>query len=217
MNLGIHGFPPVRISPFFPWEKKTAWLTVRTRRAFHPFHVTTRLCLELLGAWKDRLFQAHTRFLDVGCGTGILALAAVKLGAARAVGVDISGSAIACSRENARLNGLCEKVWWVHGSVEALGGSFSCVAANVPWTVWESLLDAVTERVAHGGALIASGFQDIHAAILEGRLKEKGLNPVERRQGDLTFFGVPPSGSFTWCALLAVRSSKNNAAPPGFP
>ena len=212
MNLGIQGFPPVRVSPFFPWEKKTAWLTVRTRQAFHPFHVTTRLCLELFGAWKDRLFRADTRFLDVGCGTGILALAAAKLGAGQAVGVDISASAIACSQENARLNGLAERVFWVHGSVEAIGGSFSCVAANVPWACWENLGDAVTDRVAEGGALIASGFQDIHAAIMERRLKEKGLTPVERRQGDLTFFGVPPSGSFTWCAVLAVRLSSYSAS-----
>lgn len=217
MNLGVPGVPPVRVSPFFPWEKKTAWLTVRTLRAFHPFHVTTRLCLELLGAWKNRLFGAHTRFLDVGCGTGILALAAVKLGAARAVGVDVSASAIACSRENARLNALGESVFWVHGSVEAIGGSFACVAANVPWTTWESLLDAVTDRVAEGGALIASGFQDLDLAIMERRLTEKGLNPVDRRQGDLTFFGVPPSGSFTWCALLAVRGSPEGPFRPDGP
>ncbi len=175
MNLGIPGFPPVRVSPFFPWEKKTAWLTVRTRHAFHPLHVTTRLCLELFAAWKERLFRNETRFLDVGCGTGILALAAAKLGVCRAIGVDPSASAIARSRENAQLNHLTEKVLWVHGSVESIGGSFHCVAANVPWDCWDSLFDSIVDRVAEGGALVASGFQDIHAAVMERRLEGKGL------------------------------------------
>lgn len=210
MNLGIQGLPPVRVSPFFPWEKK-AWLTVRTRHAFHPFHVTTRLCLELLAAWKERLFQNETRFLDVGCGTGILALAAVKLGVGRAVGVDLSTSAVARSRENAQLNHLSEKVFWVHGSVEAIGGSFHCVAANVPWDCWDSLFEAIVDRVAEGGALIASGFQDVHAAVMERRLEKRGLALADRRQGDLTFFGVPPSGSFTWCAVLARSLSRIEA------
>ncbi len=210
MNLDIPGLPPVCVSPFFPWEKKTAWLTVRTRHAFHPFHVTTRLCLELLAAWKDRLVSGSPRFLDVGCGTGILALAAVKLGAGRAIGVDLSDSAIARSRENARLNNLCGKVFWVRGSVEAVSGPFHGVLANVPWECWESLLDPIADRVAEGGGLIASGFQDIQAEVMERRLEAKGLTVVDRRQGDLTFFGVPPSGSFTWCAVVAMRSAQKN-------
>lgn len=207
MNLGIRGVPPVCASPFFPWEKKTAWLRIRTRHAFHPFHVTTRLCLELFWAWKERLFQDETFFLDVGCGTGILALAAVKLGARRAIGVDLSAPAVARSRENAQINNLSTRVLWVHGSVEAIAGVFHCVGANVAWECWESLFDPIVDRVAEGGALIASGFQDIQAELMQRRLEAKGLTLVDRRQGDLTFYGVPPSGSFTWCALLAARLS----------
>lgn len=63
-------------------------------------HPTTRLCLR----WLDAMVRGGEHVLDYGCGSGILAIAALKLGAARAVGVDIDPLALAASRENARLN-----------------------------------------------------------------------------------------------------------------
>lgn len=220
------GFPVVCVSPILPWERKTAWLTLHTKHVFHPFHVTTRLCLEIFGAWRKELFREGTRFLDVGCGTGIFALAAAKLGADWCVGVDPSREAIARSRENAEANGLSGRVDWVHGSVEAVDGKFHCVGANVPWSCWETLFRDIVDRVAAGGWLIASGFQDLQAPTLEGRLEDTGFRLMDRRQGDFTFIGVPPSGSFTWCAVLAQRrpdcveksqfgDGVTNFSPPG--
>ncbi len=207
MKLNVKNLPPLCVSPLWPWERKKAWLLVHTEHAFHPFHVTTRLCLEIFGAWKSRLFSHETRFLDVGCGTGILALTAAKLGARWCVGVDIAWNAVECSRQNAGANGLSKRVSWVHGSIEAIGGTFHTVAANVPWACWETLFHPILDRVAENGALVASGFQDIHMPVLETRLQEAGFIVAERRQGDLTFFGIPPSGSFTWGAMLAIRDS----------
>ncbi len=65
-------------------------------------HPTTRLCLQ----WLDRQVQGGEQVLDYGCGSGILAIAAMKLGAARAVGVDIDPDAVAAARENAGRNGV---------------------------------------------------------------------------------------------------------------
>ncbi|ROR01631.1 50S ribosomal protein L11 methyltransferase [Desulfosoma caldarium] len=213
MKLDVQNLPSVYVSPFLPWEPKRAWLRVRTQHAFHPFHVTTRLCLEIFWIWRGRLFFDEARVLDVGCGTGILALVAAKLGARWCVGVDVAREAIGRSRENSEANGLQERVNWVHGSIEAIGGTFHTVVANVPWACWEALFDNIVDCVAEGGALVASGFQDLQAPLLESFLHQQGFLVLERRQGDLTFFGVPPSGSFTWCALLAARGTMDGASP----
>lgn len=215
MKLDVKNLPSICVSPFLPWESKRAWLRVRTKHAFHPLHVTTRLCLEIFGNWKKRLFFDEARVLDVGCGTGILALTAAKLGARWCVGVDLAREAIGRSRENSEANGLQERVTWVHGSVEAIGGAFDTVAANVPWASWEALFQHIVARVAEGGALVASGFQDLQAPLFEASLEQQGFLILERRQGDLTFFGVPPSGSFTWCALLAAREAQAAPSLPG--
>lgn len=214
MKLGVKKMPSIIVSPFLPWESQRAWLRVRTSHVFHPFHVTTRLCLEIFGEWKSGLFFDEARVLDVGCGSGILALVAAKLGARWCVGVDLAREAIVRSRENAEANGLQERVTWVHGSIEAIGGTFHTVAANVPWACWEALLQHIVDRVAENGALVASGFQDLQAPFLEASLRRQGFLVVERRQGDLTFIGVPPSGSFTWCAVLAARGAWRGHEPP---
>ena len=79
-------------------------LHVSSGEAFPPGHPTTRLCLDLL---REALAAASVQsLLDVGCGAGLLSLAAAALGVPRVVGVDISQAAVQVTRENARDNGL---------------------------------------------------------------------------------------------------------------
>ena len=75
-------------------------------------HPTTRLCLR----WLDEHLQGGERILDYGCGSGILAIAALKLGAAHAVGIDVDSQAVTASRDNAIANGAGDRRRWVRTS-----------------------------------------------------------------------------------------------------
>ena len=89
-------------------------------------HATTALCLE----WLDGRIRGGERVLDYGCGSGILGLAALKLGAASAAAFDIDPQAITATRENAAKNGLAARVEVVERS-EPLAGTYDIVLANI--------------------------------------------------------------------------------------
>lgn len=131
-------------------------------------HPTTQLCLELLegviGSARAVRGQAPLRVIDVGCGSGILSIAALKLGADEALGVDIDPESIRNSRENADTNEIGERLVLGIGSVpEVLAGMFPwssapLVLANILAPVIIRLFDAGLARLADPrGALILSG------------------------------------------------------------
>ncbi len=91
-------------------------------------HETTRLCLELL----EKYVSPGTGFLDMGCGSGILSVAALLLGAESAVGVDIDPLAVKTAVENARVNGVGERFTGICGNLgEKVTGKFQVAAANI--------------------------------------------------------------------------------------
>ncbi len=91
-------------------------------------HETTRLCLELL----EKYVKPGCDFLDMGCGSGILSVAALLLGAKSAVGVDIDPLAVKTAVENAKNNGVAEKFTGICGNLaEKVSGKFHVVAANI--------------------------------------------------------------------------------------
>lgn len=91
-------------------------------------HETTRLCLELL----EKYLTPGCDFLDMGCGSGILSVAALLLGAKSAVGVDIDPLAVKTAMENANTNGVGEKFTGICGNLaEKVTGKFQVVAANI--------------------------------------------------------------------------------------
>jgi ribosomal protein L11 methyltransferase len=92
MTISLPSGLRIVMNPLLPWESRWGALEIRCTGAFHPRHITTRLCLRILDQYRRDI--AQTRILDVGCGTGVLALAAVRLGARSAVGVDISWPAM---------------------------------------------------------------------------------------------------------------------------
>jgi ribosomal protein L11 methylase PrmA len=194
----------ILISPFLPWEsRRDVLLKVCTAGAFHPSHVTTRLCLELL---EEHLCATRCEtLLDVGCGCGVLALAAASMGVGRVVGVDIDHRALRLSRENALANGLAANSYWITGSSAAIRGSFPCVVANLPVEVLQELLGDLVRLLADKGVLVLSGFQDVRWYDLHSKLERLNLESVRVVSGDLTFYGIPPSGSFTWMAVMAKR------------
>ena len=115
-------------------------------------HATTALCLE----WLDGLDLAGTSVLDFGCGSGILALAALKLGAARAVGVDNDPQAILASTDNALRNGVAERMA-VFLPVEEPAARYPVVVANILAVALDALAEALAARVAPGGVIALSG------------------------------------------------------------
>lgn len=113
-------------------------------------HPTTRLCLE----WLCEKVSRGDTLLDYGCGSGILALAAAKLGAAQVVGVDIDERALEAAAENAARNGVSLRL--IH-SKQALTEQFDLVVANILTNPLCVLAPLIAGRVATGGQLALSG------------------------------------------------------------
>lgn len=115
-------------------------------------HPTTALCLE----WLDGIDLAGKTVLDYGCGSGILAIAALKLGAASATGMDIDPQAVIASRQNAADNGVAENLALV-GDDAGIEGRFDVVVANILAAPLVQFADSITSRLAERGMLALSG------------------------------------------------------------
>jgi len=118
-------------------------------------HPTTALCIEALeeAVSMDR----PDCILDVGTGSGILALAALKLGVPRAVGLDIDADALKTAAENARLNHVEDRLQLVCGSPDGLDGVWPLVVANVLAAPLIEMAPSLVRRIAPRGTLILSG------------------------------------------------------------
>ena len=119
-------------------------------------HPTTSLCLQWLDALAGDGVLQGADVLDYGCGSGILALAALKLGAARAVGIDNDPQALLASHDNAERNGVDAQLE-VHQPDEAPDARYPIVVANILATALDALAEQLAARVASGGRLALSG------------------------------------------------------------
>jgi ribosomal protein L11 methyltransferase len=187
-------------SSWRPYRAKAAEriLVVKSGHAFPPSHPTTRLCLDLL---REALAEQPVASLaDVGCGTGILGLAAAALGAPRVVEVDITRRAARVSRDNARDNGLAQAVRVVQGSTECLKGPFDLVVANLPWEVQMDKVPELDRLAGAEGRLILSGFRDNQEEQLRENYLNLGRRLSRRVVKDFSHPELPPDISFTWVA-----------------
>ncbi len=149
-------------------------------------HPTTQLCLELM----EKAVKGNWRLvIDVGCGSGILSIAALKLGAEKVLGVDIDIESVKNSRENADLNEVGEELILGQGSVtEILRGDFAfksapLVVANILAPVIIRLFDAgLADLVEAGGEIILSGILDHQAGNVVAAAEAKGLKLNDQRQ-----------------------------------
>lgn len=163
-------------------------------------HPTTQLCLELMEKYFDdrrptmdnqSLSIVHSPWsvIDVGCGSGILSIAAIKLGASSALGVDIDPGSIDNARENANTNSIGAELILGVGSVqEILDNKFSfrkapLVVANILAPVIIRLLDAgLTELIEPGGTILLSGILQEQAQTVIEAAQARGLRMNERKQ-----------------------------------
>jgi ribosomal protein L11 methyltransferase len=156
-------------------------------------HPTTRLCLAAIEDLAERGSLAGARVLDLGCGSGILAIAALRLGAATALGVDTDPIAIEATAANARRNGLGRRLRARVGSLPSGEPVFDVLLANLIAGVLVDLAGGLGAELRPGGTLLASGIFVDRERDVRTALEQAGLEFRTRSdEGD-------------WVALEAVR------------
>jgi ribosomal protein L11 methyltransferase len=129
-------------------------LTIDPENAFGSGdHETTRLVLQVL----ERQVAGGERVLDVGCGSGVLSIAAVLLGASSAEAIDIEDDAVATTRRNAALNGAASRVRVSARPLRDVSGAYDIVVANIETRVLAPLAPGLQARTAPSGFLVLSG------------------------------------------------------------
>lgn len=153
-------------------------------------HATTSLCLDMLQNYVD----CNTKMLDIGCGSGILAVASVLLGAKAAVGVDIDAQSVKTAKENAEINGVTDKTEFTVGDLaEKVSGKYSVLCANIVADVVIRLLRNVKDYMEENSVLIVSGIIDLRENDLLAAAEKYGFTVTEKRYKD------------NWCAF-ALKS-----------
>lgn len=145
-------------------------------------HPTTALCLEAI---EDECLVARpSGVLDVGTGSGILALAALHAGVPRALALDVDADAVRVAAENARLNRLAARLHVVLGGPEVLSGTWPLVVANILAALLIEMAPALSRLVARRGRLLLSGIRSPLAAEVEHAYRHLGLRRVQARTRD---------------------------------
>lgn len=155
-------------------------------------HPTTILCLEAL----DQLVESATpdAVLDVGTGSGVLALVALRLGVPRACGIDVDAGALQAAAENARLNGLDDRLRLARGGPDVVTGRWLLVLANVLAAPLMEMAPSLVQRVGHHGRLVLSGIPRSVEQDVAHAYRRLGLHHLETRSRE------------GWCALVLQAS-----------
>lgn len=139
-------------------------------------HATTSLCLQIL----EQRVNLEKTVLDIGAGSGILAIGACLLGAKSAVGVDIDAQSVNVAKENARINGVENKTSFIVGDLaQKVSGKYDIICANIVADVVIRLFDNVADFMKENSILIVSGIIDIRADEVEKSAIEHGFKIEE--------------------------------------
>jgi ribosomal protein L11 methyltransferase len=156
-------------------------------------HATTAMCLGAL----DAAMSGGESVVDFGCGSGILAIAALKLGASKALGVDNDPQALAASRDNAARNKISadqfDAVMPEDGRLSAWSNVANVVVANILAGPLLSLAQELIQLMAPGGRLLLTGVLEEQAAELIEHYVHVGLEVTDRRDGWVLLSGVKPA------------------------
>lgn len=153
-------------------------------------HATTSMCLALL----DEYARSGQSILDVGCGSGILSIAGVILGADNAVGVDIDEQSVKVSKENAFVNGLSDKTEFICGDLtDRITGKYDIVCANIVADVIINLTAGIDSFMKPDALFICSGIIDIRANDVKAALANNGFEIIRECNKD------------NWCAYVTRK------------
>ena len=154
-------------------------------------HATTSLCLGVL----DEVVTDGIKVLDIGCGSGILALASVLLGAESALGVDIDAQSVKTATENAEINNISDKTEFIVGDLaDKVSGKYNIVCANIVADVIIRLLPDVGAFMAEDAILIVSGIIDIRKDDVLASVAENGFTIEKEAYKD------------NWCAFVLKKN-----------
>jgi ribosomal protein L11 methyltransferase len=191
-------FQPVRVSPRLwvvptwgtPPDPKAINLIIDPGLAFGTgTHPTTRLCL----AWLDASLRGGEAVLDYGCGSGILAIAAIKLGAARAAGVDIDATALLAARHNAMQNRVEVQF---EGADQAASAVYDIVLANILANPLKLLAPLLARATRAGGWVVLSGILEHQADAVRDAYREWfDMNMTQHDEGWMLLSGSRRQGS----------------------
>jgi ribosomal protein L11 methyltransferase len=185
-------------------ESSTKILKISIGEAFNPTHPTSRLCLDLLT--KNLVAARLNNLLDVGCGAGLMGLAAAALGVPVVVGVDLAGQATRETLENARKNRLSGPLKVVRGSTECLKAAFDLVVANLPWEVQMAKAPELDRLAAPGASIILSGFRPSQEGPLLAAYQRLGWFLSRREIKEFRHPELPAGMDFSWVAWVLKRS-----------
>jgi ribosomal protein L11 methyltransferase len=145
-------------------------------------HPTTALCLEAI----DRILRTATpeAMLDVGTGSGVLAIAALMLGVASARAIDVDQSALEIAAENAAINSVGARLQLSRGGPETVTGTWPLVVANVLAAPLIDMAPQLVRRIGHDGQLVLSGIAESVAADVDREYRRLGMRHVETNARD---------------------------------
>lgn len=196
------GFPPIDIdeqliiydakSAFVPATDHKIYIGIEARQAFGTGnHQTTRMMISML----LQLRLSEKRVLDCGCGTGILSIAASKLGASKVIGYDIDEWSVNNTLHNATMNNVTNLEVF-HGNAQVLShvsGLFDVVLANINRNILLQDMTSFVELMTPGAILLLSGFYEADANLLIEKATQLGLVERNRKTED------------DWCCLMFTK------------
>ncbi len=152
-------------------------------------HATTSLCLSML----ENYVAEGSKMLDIGCGSGILSIASVLLGAETAVGVDIDAQSVKTAKETAELNNVSGKTEYIVGDLaDKISGKYNVVCANIVADVVIRLLGDVRTFMEENAVLLVSGIIDARENDVLAAAEKHGFKVKEKQYKD------------NWCAFALI-------------
>ena len=159
-------------------------------------HESTAMALELIEELYDDS-RHPARVLDIGCGTGILAIACARLGAGSVLALDCDPEAVRMTEENARINGVAGTIQASATPVDAAGSGFELICANIIHNTLVEMAPAIAQACATGGHLVLAG--------ILGGWQEENIRRIYRKAG---FSTVDTRHRNEWAALLMRREER---------
>ena len=199
IRIGRH----IRIRP--SWELPTnnpedIELVIDPKQAFGTGHHATT---QLLTEWLEDVIQGGETLLDIGTGSGILAMVALRLGASRALGFDCDPQAIACAQDYGDVNGFGPEVEFSVGTLEQYSHHrWDLVVANIDRRTLLHMAETLSQFIAASGTLLVSGLLVEDREEISNRFMMNGWSVAETREKE------------EWLALRFTRSNRSGLGPP---